>query len=59
MQPLKSLKLVQEDFWQFGFEADYDQREAFVADIPSTIYHLWTPGEKKIAQLELLSFLGS
>ena len=39
------------------FEADYDQREAFVADIPSTIYQLWTPGEKKIAQLELLMVL--
>ena len=32
-------------------------REAFVADIPPQIYNLWTPGEKKIAQLELIMVL--
>lgn len=32
-------------------------REAFVADIPSTVYDLWSPGEKKIAQLELIMVL--
>ena len=34
---------------QDGTEA----REAFVADIPAAIYELWSPGDKKIAQLEL------
>ena len=29
-------------------------REGFVADIPEGIYALWSPGDKKIAQLELL-----
>ena len=32
-------------------------REAFVADIPIQIYDLWSPGEKKIAQLELIMVL--
>ena len=32
-------------------------REAFVADIPASIYALWTPGDKKIAQLELIMVL--
>eukprot|EP00434_Breviolum_minutum_P030739 symbB.v1.2.027186.t1/scaffold2768.1/size73204/2 len=34
-----------------------DLREAFVADIPAKIYQWWTPGDKKIAQLELLMAL--
>ena len=32
-------------------------REGFVADIPEGIYALWSPGDKKIAQLELLMVL--
>ena len=34
-----------------------ESREAFVADIPPAIYDLWTPGDKKIAQLELCQAL--
>ena len=33
------------------------QREAFVSIIPPLVYHLWEPGDKKIAQLELLQVL--
>ena len=33
------------------------QREAFVSIIPPVVYHLWEPGDKKIAQLELLQVL--
>ena len=29
-------------------------REAFVSIIPQTVYNLWEPGDRKIAQLELL-----
>ena len=32
-------------------------REAFVADIPPSIYTLWSPGDRKIAQLELIMVL--
>ena len=32
-------------------------REGFVADIPDSLYDLWTPGDKKIAQLELMMVL--
>ena len=32
-------------------------REAFVADIPPAIYTLWSPGDRKIAQLELIMVL--
>jgi hypothetical protein len=32
-------------------------REAFVAEIPPSIYTYWTPGDKKIAQLELAMVL--
>ena len=35
------------------YEGEIELREAFVANIPSQIYALWSPGEKKIAQLEL------
>lgn len=35
----------------------HQTREAFVADIPREIYDLWSPGEKKIAQLELIMVL--
>ncbi len=33
------------------------RREAFVANLPPQIYALWSPGEKKIAQLELIMVL--
>ena len=33
------------------------QREAFVLIIPPLVYHLWEPGDKKIAQLALLQVL--
>ena len=33
------------------------QREAFVSIIPPLVCHLWEPGDKKIAQLELLQVL--
>ena len=36
---------------------DNQSREAFVADIPPQIYDMWTPGDKKIAQLELIMVL--
>ena len=36
--------------WADGFT---ERREAFVADIPIELYELWTPGDRKIAQLEL------
>ena len=32
-------------------------REAFIASIPSKLYDLWTPGDRKIAQLEMLMVL--
>lgn len=32
-------------------------REGFVAKIPEEIYELWSPGDKKIAQLELMMVL--
>ena len=35
----------------------HQTREAFVADIPREVYALWSPGEKKIAQLELIMVL--
>eukprot|EP00434_Breviolum_minutum_P038763 symbB.v1.2.034397.t3/scaffold4431.1/size39743/2 len=35
----------------------HQTREAFVADIPREVYDLWSPGEKKIAQLELTMVL--
>ena len=35
----------------------HQTREAFVADIPREVYDLWSPGEKKIAQLELIMVL--
>lgn len=38
-------------------DQDSSLREAFVADIPSSIYSLWSPGDKKIAQLELIMVL--
>ena len=34
-----------------------ERREAFVANIPAAIYSLWTPGDRKIAQLELMMVL--
>ena len=36
--------------WTNGFT---ERREAFVADITLELYELWTPGDRKIAQLEL------
>ena len=39
------------------FNLQEEHREAFVADIPDAIYDLWSPGDKKIAQLELLMVL--
>ncbi len=36
---------------------DKQSREAFVADIPPQIHDMWTPGDKKIAQLELIMVL--
>ena len=35
----------------------FQQREAFVSIIPPLVYHLWEPGDRKIAQLELLQVL--
>ena len=35
------------------------QREAFVSVIPQIVYHLWEPGDRKIAQLELLQVLNA
>lgn len=34
-----------------------ERREAFVATIPQALYSLWTPGDRKIAQLELMMVL--
>ena len=34
-----------------------ERREAFVANIPAALYSLWTPGDRKIAQLELMMVL--
>ena len=39
------------------FSSSGQLREAFVADIPPAIYALWSAGEKKIAQLELIMVL--
>ena len=39
------------------FSSSGQVREAFVADIPPAIYALWSAGEKKIAQLELIMVL--
>ena len=39
------------------FQNQIEKREAFLADIPPAVYHLWTPGDKKIAQLELSQVL--
>ena len=38
-------------------QGDCQLREGFVADIPDSLYDLWTPGDKKIAQLELMMVL--
>lgn len=39
------------------FNGQSEIREAFVAHIPQEIYHLWEPGTKKIAQLEMMMVL--
>lgn len=39
------------------FQNHTEKREAFLADIPPAVYHVWTPGDKKIAQLELSQVL--
>ena len=39
------------------FQNQIEKREAFLADIPPAVYHFWTPGDKKIAQLELSQVL--
>ena len=44
-------------FVMVWFTPQGEHREAFVADIPDAIYNLWSPGDKKIAQLELLMVL--
>eukprot|EP00434_Breviolum_minutum_P029334 symbB.v1.2.025947.t1/scaffold2554.1/size89898/9 len=44
-------------FVMVWFNLQEEHREAFVADIPDAIYDLWSPGDKKIAQLELLMVL--
>lgn len=41
------------------FRNQLEKREAFLADIPPEVYQLWTPGDKKIAQLELSQVLYS
>ena len=39
------------------FDQEVEVREAFVAHIPPEIYLLWEPGDKKIAQLEMMMVL--
>ena len=39
------------------FHEDAEIRLGFVSHLPSSIYTLWTPGDAKIAQLELLQVL--
>ena len=39
------------------FHEDAELRLGFVSHLPSSIYDLWTPGDAKIAQLELLQVL--
>ena len=39
------------------FNGDQECREAFIADLPPELYDLWTAGDKKIAQLELIQIL--
>ena len=39
------------------FNGDTQQRHAFVSDIPRSVYDMFTPGEKKIAQLELIQII--
>lgn len=39
------------------FGPSHELREGFVADIPPGVYEMWTPGDRKIAQLELLMVL--
>ena len=39
------------------FNGDTQQRHAFVSDIPRSVYDIFTPGEKKIAQLELIQII--
>ena len=34
-----------------------ETREAFIADLPQAMYDLWEPGDRKIAQLELVVIL--
>jgi len=34
-----------------------ETREAFVADLPQVVYDLWEPGDRKIAQLEMVVIL--
>ena len=38
-------------------DTEIQEREAFVSVIPPSVYDLWGPGDKKIAQLELLQVL--
>ena len=39
------------------FQGTYEFREAFIALIPDSLYDQWTPGDRKIAQLELVQVL--
>ena len=34
-----------------------ETREAFIADLPQVIYALWEPGDREIAQLEMVMIL--
>ena len=32
-------------------------REAFITDIPREVYQLWEPGDRQIAQLEMVTII--
>ena len=44
-------------FLLLWFDSGRERREAFYSIIPDALYDLWTPGDKKIAQLELVQVL--
>ena len=39
------------------FSPQSETREAFIADLPREVYDLWEPGDRKIAQLEMVMIL--
>ena len=56
MQLWSDQRKAQGDFVLCVFST-IETREAFIADLPQEIYTLWEPGDRKIAQLEMVMIL--